>query len=205
MPKNERYYSSASAYSSLAPTDDPFSSHVALDDLDDDYEKYRSGLPSPDERPRDGYEQSAAPPNQNPLKPTTTKASKQRKAGWSRRRKFAVIGGAVAAVVIIAIVLGVAIPLSQKGGGEFDPDFELLQTQVANDTSFSTGGATNADPWTSLDDGIGAGQDEYTYYSGDVSNFPDASKWISFQDMWSGNYYNMLHACKHLGYKKSNT
>lgn len=204
MPKSERYYSQQSQYSPLDDPSNPFSSNVALDDLDDDYEKYRVNQPSPARSPArrtDGYENDYAPPNRNPLNRQPTK---QRNEGWSRRRKLFVIGGALAAVVILAIILGVAIPLSNDGGGG-SYDLELRQAQVTNQTSFDEGGASNADPWTSNSDGIGAGTDEYTYYSGDTSNFPDSSKWISFGDMWSGNYYNMLHSCQNLGYKKKNT
>ncbi|KAI7328448.1 hypothetical protein KC315_g6633 [Hortaea werneckii] len=209
MPKNERYYSQQSLYTPLGESQhdpsDPFSSHVALDDLDSDYEKYRSGIPSPAQSPAPpthGYENNA-PPNQNPLNRQPTKQKSTGFAAWSRKKKLMVIGGAIAAVVIIAIVLGVAIPLSQQGGGSYD--LKLSTAQVTNQTAFEAGGATNADPWTNLDDGVGAGEDSYTYYSGDTSNFPSSSKWVSFKDMWSGNYHNMLNSCKHLGYKKKNT
>ncbi|KAI7125807.1 hypothetical protein KC352_g32114, partial [Hortaea werneckii] len=95
MPKNERYYSQQSLYTPLGESQhdpsDPFSSHVALDDLDSDYEKYRSGIPSPAHSPAPpthGYESNNAPPNQNPLNRQPTKQQRTGFAAWSRKKKL---------------------------------------------------------------------------------------------------------------------
>lgn len=128
------------------------------------------------------------------------KPSRQRN-GWSRRRKLIIFGGVALALIIIAIVVGVAVSLSKKSKPF---NYTPSNAQVTSEAAFNSGGATHQDP-SNTADGIGAGQDEYTYYSGDASQFPDSSKWISFENMWDGNYYNMMHACKYLGYKHNNS
>ncbi|QKX59671.1 uncharacterized protein TRUGW13939_06811 [Talaromyces rugulosus] len=49
------------------------------------------------------------------------------------------------------------------------------------------------------DDGVGAGTDSYSYYTGDGSTgagWPDQSKWVSFSDMFEANKANMLVGCE---------
>ncbi|CRG91587.1 hypothetical protein PISL3812_08637 [Talaromyces islandicus] len=53
------------------------------------------------------------------------------------------------------------------------------------------------------DDGIGAGTDAYTQYSGDGSTgagWPDISAWVSYSDMWTANTPLMQASCENLGY-----
>ncbi|KAK3113789.1 hypothetical protein LTR53_008567 [Teratosphaeriaceae sp. CCFEE 6253] len=117
-----------------------------------------------------------------------------RKAGWSRRRKCVVFGGAaLLLVIVIAVVAGVAVALSHKKSAPFD--FMLSNAQVTNETAFTLGGATKSGS-SNTADGIGGGSDEYTYYQGVASNFPDSSKWISFESMWSNNQEIMKTSCK---------
>lgn len=48
-------------------------------------------------------------------------------------------------------------------------------------------------------DGIGAGSNNYVYYSGDGSTgagWPAMSDWVSFDDMFNNNKYNMQNGCE---------
>jgi hypothetical protein len=49
-------------------------------------------------------------------------------------------------------------------------------------------------------DGIGAGSDSYTMYSGGASNFPDKSRWVSFNNMFTANAVNMRVSCANNGW-----
>lgn len=49
-------------------------------------------------------------------------------------------------------------------------------------------------------DGIGAGSDSYTYYSGGAGNFPARAKWVSFNSMFSANAVNMRVSCANNGW-----
>lgn len=49
-------------------------------------------------------------------------------------------------------------------------------------------------------DGIGSGSDVYTMYSGATSNFPDKSKWVSFNSMFTANAVNMRVSCENNGW-----
>lgn len=108
---------------------------------------------------------------------------------WSRKKKLIVFGGVGAAIIIIAIAVGVGISLS-KGSYNYVPKWN----QVTNDTSFATGGATRRNV-NETNDGIGAGEDKYTYYQGGPENFPSSDGWVSFENMWNANKPIMLQAC----------
>lgn len=109
---------------------------------------------------------------------------------WSRKKKLIVFGGAAAAVIILAIVIGVAVTLATRGSYDYVPEWN----QVTNETSFATGGATRRNV-NETNDGVGAGEDKYTYYEGGPENFPSSDGWVSFQDMWNKNQPIMLQAC----------
>lgn len=126
--------------------------------------------------------------------------SRRQKAGWSRRRKLVVWGGiALVLVIVIAVAVGVGVSVSQSSKPY---NYTPLTIQVTNDTAFGQG--ATKDGSSNLNDGIGAGEDKYTYYSGDVSQFPASSQWVSFGDMWNGNLYTLKHACKYLKAGKNN-
>lgn len=108
---------------------------------------------------------------------------------WSRKKKLIVFGGIAAAIIVIAIAVGVGISLS-KGSYNYVPEWN----QVQNATSFETGGATRRNV-NETNDGIGAGEDKYTYYQGGPENFPSSGGWVSFEDMWDANKPIMLQAC----------
>ncbi|KAH8588807.1 hypothetical protein B0O99DRAFT_465374, partial [Bisporella sp. PMI_857] len=44
------------------------------------------------------------------------------------------------------------------------------------------------------------GQDVYTYYSGGAGNFPERSKWVSFNQMFTANAVNMRVSCANNGW-----
>ncbi|KAI9877894.1 MAG: hypothetical protein M1830_001807 [Pleopsidium flavum] len=67
--------------------------------------------------------------------------------------------------------------------------------RITNDNAFSTGaGNTNS---ANTRDGVGDGVDQYTYYSGPASDFPDQSQWVSFENMFKNNKPWMLSFCGH--------
>lgn len=153
-------------------------------------------LPSP------GYAYGGAAANIDPFEDQNSLKA-PRKAGWSRKRKIIIFGGIAAVLVIaIAVGVGVGVALSSKGSPY---DYTPSTAQVTNDTAFSEGGASKSDPWTTTSDGIGAGEDKYTYYSGTSENFPALSSWVSFDDMWAGNVYTIQNSCKNLKAGKNNS
>ena len=127
--------------------------------------------------------------------------SKPRKSGWSTRRKAIVWGGVAAVIVIIFIAVGVGVAVSKKS---VPFTFELSNAKVTSSAAFDSGGATKVDV-SNVNDGIGAGADEYTYYSGTADQFPTKDKWISFADMWTNNLPNIKQSCQNLKAGKDNT
>lgn len=130
--------------------------------------------------------------------PQSTLPPRTRRQGWSQwtgRKKLMVLGGAVLAVIVIGVAVGVGVGL----GTEKDQPYTYVPAKgdlkVTNDAAFEQGGATHADP-SNTNDGIGAGEDKYTYYSGPASNFPDHTKWISFENLWAGNLHSIKTSCK---------
>lgn len=184
MPKPERYYSQ-----SYSLVDNP----TPASDVDvrnyDEQPSYYAGPASPERVAR----ASRAPQPYSNYDDGNDLKRPQRTV-WSRRRKLVVWGSIAALLVIIAIVVGVAVSLSHSGGSY---SYTPLTVQVTNDTAFTDGGATRQSA-NNVSDGIGAGTDAYTYYSGTAADFPDVSKWISFENMWEGNLYTLQHSCKTL-------
>lgn len=74
---------------------------------------------------------------------------------------------------------------------------------VTNDDAFTTGAGNKNNAQTS--DGIGAGADEYNCYSGGWQNYPDKSKWVSFDDMFNANKPAMAQGCSDLGLSPDDT
>lgn len=92
---------------------------------------------------------------------------------WNRKRKCVIIGLAIITIVVMAIVIALAVTLTRKPGFKYVPS----TAQVNNTAAFDSGGATRKSV-TDTSIGIGAGEDTYTYYHGNASNFPskDVSK-----------------------------
>lgn len=127
---------------------------------------------------------------------------RQQKAGWSRKRKF-IIAGAVAACVIIGLAVGLGVGLTQ-GKDSYDYTPVKGDLYVTDPRPFTQGGATHEDP-SNVTDGIGAGEDEYTYYSGKADQFPNVTEWISFEDMWNKNLQFFQTSCHQNGFGKDQT
>ncbi|KAL9113933.1 MAG: hypothetical protein Q9227_002067 [Pyrenula ochraceoflavens] len=115
---------------------------------------------------------------------------------WSWKKKVLIFG--IPLLLIFIIILAVAIAVSKKHSFKYTPSY----VQVTNSTAFTNGGASrNAN---NTDDGRGAGQDRYIYYSGPESQFPPKGEWVSFADMWTANKNVIQNSCKILGYGKNN-
>lgn len=193
--RGSRYYSQ-----NYSLVDNPENAHHAApayhprhqeDDYDyGDYDNYR------------GFQKVA---DQNVAQPSPLpggRSNRPARRGWSTRRKIVVIGGAALIVFIIALAVGLGVGLS--GGSEDNfPGYTPSDKVVTNQTSFDTGAATK-DAYNNQD-GIGKGKDEYTYYSGDSSQFPNSSEWISFEDMWAGNLHMFQSSCKINKHGKNNS
>ncbi|KAK3670076.1 hypothetical protein LTR78_010016 [Recurvomyces mirabilis] len=201
MAAPQRYYSSS--YSPLVGNTAAFySSNQELDQYDDHAQK-AYGMPSKysQDDDRSTYDNHNAPLTYDNLNTLKGPRPQRPKAGWSKKRKYVVFGIiAVVAVIILAVVIGIVVALTHKSTPY---NYIPLTDQVTNETSFNFG-ATKNDP-SNVNDGVGAGQDAYTYYSGTADQFPNPDKWISFQDLWNGNLYAMKHACKNLKVGKDNS
>ncbi|KAK5720130.1 hypothetical protein LTR15_007403 [Elasticomyces elasticus] len=195
--KPGRYYSGSSNYSPLVGNTAAFYSNNELEQYDDHARKAYGVPTAAGEHPLNTYSQDRQGDltydNLTSLKGPLPQ--RPRKSGWSRRRKCVVFGGvALLLVIIIAVVAGVVVSLQHKGTSK-PFSFTLSNAQVTNDTSFALGGATRNSP-TNINDGIGTGTDAYTYYQGVATNFPDASKWVSFTDLWTANQESFKKSCK---------
>jgi len=145
----------------------------------------RSAYPTGFNQDSSPYEQDRHHGQRLPRRDPPTKKNK---------KKTIIIASVVALIVIIALGVGIGVGIAQNKPYKYT----VLYNQVSNETAFTDGGATYSSPWTNVSDGIGAGKDEYTYYSGPSTNFPPASSWVSFENMWAGNLYTLQHACKNL-------
>jgi hypothetical protein len=121
----------------------------------------------------------------------------RKKTRWTRRRKVW-IGVVIGILALIIIIVGAVV------GGRKSFKYTPSYVQVNNTIAFQKGGATRQSI-NITDDGIGAGQDVYTYYTGGPARFPDASQWVSFQDMWNANLPNIQKSCGWLGYPPDNS
>lgn len=179
MPKSERYYSQQ--YSLV---DNP--AHQ-----DGEYRTY----PDYDESRAQHFESES-----NSLqKPTRTV--------WSPRKKFIVAGVVAAVLLIIALAVGLGVGLAHKSDEKKDSEafsYTPSNAVVTSDYAYTLGGATTRDV-TNVTDGIGAGEDKYTYYSGNYTQFPTTDKWISFEDMWKANLDTFLTSCENNKHGENNT
>ena len=144
-------------------------SHDAFQPLADDYQEHK-GIPT------------AIPPRR-----------KWYQIQWTRKRKIIAWSLLGLFVIILAIVIGVAVFFSETAF-----TYTPSSVHVTNDAAFASGGATKDDPYTSGNDGIGAGTDVYNYYSGDASVFPGHDDWVSFDDMWKANLNTLQTSCGYL-------
>jgi hypothetical protein len=109
------------------------------------------------------------------------------------RRKLYIIVGSVALVcVIIGLAVGLGVGLTHK-----DTAYKYVPAKgdayVTDSRSFGKGATHESS--SNVTDGIGAGKDEYTYYSGPAKEFPPFSDWISFEDMWKNNLQFFKTSC----------
>lgn len=119
---------------------------------------------------------------------------------WSRRRKCVVFGSIIFSIIALIIIIALAVTLTQKGGFKYVPS----TAQVNNTAAFDEGGATRK----SVNDtgiGDGSGNDSYTYYQGNASNFPSSDQWITFEDMWKANLNTFKQSCGWLDRGADNT
>ncbi|KAK3721949.1 hypothetical protein LTR37_002765 [Vermiconidia calcicola] len=117
----------------------------------------------------------------------------------TRKMKYILMGSVAAFIILLIIIIGVAAAVSSNNF-----NYEPLDVQVRNPISFETGGATREQPQSNTT-GVGAGQDVYTYYSGDASNFPTSDQWVSYEDMWKKNLNTFRTSCGYLGHGADNT
>ncbi|KAI9838132.1 MAG: hypothetical protein M1819_006288 [Sarea resinae] len=79
--------------------------------------------------------------------------------------------------------------------GNFQPNTSVTGTPV-----LATGGQVDISALevSSIDndDGVGAGTDSYTFWSGNGSTWPDKSQWVSFDDMFTNNKAVMETSCE---------
>ena len=105
---------------------------------------------------------------------------------------YIIIGVAVLVCVIIGLAVGLGVGLTRK-----DDSYDYVPAKgdayVTDSRSFGKG-ATHESP-SNVTDGIGAGKDEYTYYSGTAKDFPPFSDWVSFEDMWKNNLNFFKTSC----------
>ncbi|KAI9752407.1 MAG: hypothetical protein M4579_005631 [Chaenotheca gracillima] len=77
--------------------------------------------------------------------------------------------------------------------------------RVANPSSATVTNSAAYNDNANVNDGIGAGTDSYTYYSGPASSFPNKSKWLSFDDMFNGYMGQLQESCGNNGWGPNNT
>ena len=117
---------------------------------------------------------------------------------WSRRRKLIVICGVIASILLVIILIAVAASMSNKY------DYSPSDAHVTKQEAFDLGGATYNDP-ANVDDSNATPVDQYIYYQGDATKFPDPSKWISFKDIWNANLNTLQNSCQWLGQGENNS
>lgn len=118
------------------------------------------------------------------------------------RKRLYIIGAAVAACVIIGLAVGLGVGLTQR---EKPYDYVPAKGNATVTDSRSFGKGATHEKSSNVTDGIGAGKDEYTYYSGPSDKFPPFSDWISFEDMWKNNLNFFKTSCHANGFGKDQT
>ncbi|KAI9741568.1 MAG: hypothetical protein M1818_004374 [Claussenomyces sp. TS43310] len=99
--------------------------------------------------------------------------------------------------MVMLATSGLAAPLTSLNPAKRVTD--PASAQVTNSDAFSDprGGGQNS---VNDNDGNGAGTDSYTYYSGGKENFPDNTKWVNFEDMFTANEVYMRESCANNGW-----
>ncbi|KAI9766771.1 MAG: hypothetical protein M1835_007137, partial [Candelina submexicana] len=75
--------------------------------------------------------------------------------------------------------------------------------KVTNAGAFNSGAGNRNNANTR--DGVGNGQDVYRYYQGPAGNFPDKSKWVSFENMFNNYKPQMKKGCGNNGWGPEDT
>lgn len=134
------------------------------------------------------------------------KARRRRERRYRRRRererkRRRILYGCLGATLLLILIIVVAVVVALKNKKyDYKPSF----AHVTNAHAFKSGGATH-NSVNDTSDGIGAGQDEYRYYSGSASEFPPSTSWVSFADMWRNNLNTMQNSCEWLDAGKNNS
>ena len=185
------------AYSHSASASRDRFDHYPEQEAADDYPLNESGTSRGIHYPPPKYD------NYNPLKGPQPRSRfafiPQPWTKWSRKRKFWIFGGAAAALVLIIIIIAVAVSVAGSSFS-YTPSF----VHVTNEDAFTSGAATH-NSVNDTSDGVGAGADQYTYYSGDWSTFPQSTAWVSFEDMWKNNLNTLRTSCGTLDEGPDNT
>ena len=165
------------------------------------YEPIRpQALPRPQRAPQLSdnlhYDQQYEEPSGTPRRRGGLRRCLPNTQTWSRRKKIAVICAIAVALVVIVVAIAASIRLALRlDNFTYTPSY----AKVTSDDAFWAGGATRASP-DNTNDGIATAVDEYTYISGPATNFPNQTRWISFEDMWAINLHILQTSCKTLGY-----
>lgn len=123
-------------------------------------------------------------------------AAHHHKMGTGRGTCFKRITASVLAAAIIAIIVAVCVVYIPRDHSINDGP------KVTNKEAFKNGGARKH---PSKNDGKDDADDQYTYYPGDVSNYPKKDEWVSFNHMWKSNLLKMQTACTKLGFEENNS
>ena len=118
---------------------------------------------------------------------------------WTRKRKI-IVSATLAAVFLIIMFTIIGVVVSRNKGYKYTRS----NVQVTNQKAFEDGGATHDSP-ANTTDGIGMGQDKYTYYFGGPQSFPPSTSWIDFEVMWQTNLAGISKSCTWLKEGEDNT
>ncbi|KAI9842241.1 MAG: hypothetical protein M1837_007386 [Sclerophora amabilis] len=80
-----------------------------------------------------------------------------------------------------------------------------LEARVVNPTKARVTNVAANSASANINDGVGAGVDSYTYYSGRAANFPLKSKWVSFGAMFTKYKTHMRMGCQNNGWGPNDT
>ena len=178
---------------------DPFSAQSST------YEPFRPqalpGQPAPQLSDNLRYDQQYGEPSGTPRRRGGLRRCLPNTQTWSRRNKIAVLCAVAVALVVIVAAIAAGIGLALRHDKfTYTPSY----AKVTSDDAFWAGGATRASP-DDTNDGTATAVDEYTYISGPATNFPNQTRWISFEDMWAINLHTLQTSCKTLGYGSDNS
>ncbi|USW50358.1 Putative transglycosylase SLT domain 1, Lysozyme-like domain superfamily [Septoria linicola] len=109
----------------------------------------------------------------------------------------------VVTLIVLIIIIAVAVTVSKKKKFSYTPS-----TLQVNETAAFASGAATRNSVGDTKDGIGAGRDVYTLYTGNATKMlaeVPSSKWVSFEDMWNNNLDTLQNACGWLKYGENDT